>query len=360
MQVIEFLKEHGIQKLRDDFSITVKEVDDLLVLNYSQIESPKTNPIVIECRSLILDTNFNIVSRSFDRFFNLGEAPDTQKHLDWEYAVAHEKVDGSLIKVYEHKGRWEIATRSMPYAEGACQFGPTFRELVLKALGKTEEEFQVAASWFLIPNMTYIFELTCKENRVVKVYDGYHLHFLAARSNNSKGLYDPMAWIEVTGLGVEKRGEKLTFKSEVEVREAARNLKNLDEGYVIYQHGVPVCKVKSPAYLAIHAIRGEGLTPKRIMQLVLVNEQAEYTSVFPEDEEHFTPYVEAMEELLNDMVFWYDKLELIVEQKDFAKGCKGLPFSSAMFQARLKGTSVVSEFHRQNDSYKMKVLEKYL
>lgn len=73
MKTIEFLKEHGIQKLRDDFAITVKEVDDLLVLNYNQIESPKTHPIVIECRSLILDTGFNVVSRSFDRFFNIYE-----------------------------------------------------------------------------------------------------------------------------------------------------------------------------------------------------------------------------------------------------------------------------------------------
>lgn len=359
MQVIKFLKEHGIQKLRDDFAIAVKEVDNILVLNYNQIESPKTHPIVIECRSLILDTNFNVVSRSFDRFFNLGEAPDTQKHLEWSIAKAHEKVDGSLIKLYHHNGKWEIATRSMPYAEGPCQFGPTFRELVLKALDMTEEEFQTAAYTHLCDNLTYICELTCKENKVVKAYEGYSLHYLATRENTEAGDYDDFGYVDTNGLGI-KRASHITFNSEVEVREAVRNLKNLDEGYVIYQHGIPICKVKSPAYLAIHAIKGEGLTPKRIMQLVLVNEQAEYISVCPEDEEHFTPYVEAMEEMLCDMVFWYDKLEAIVEQKDFAKGCKGLAFSSAMFQARLKGTNVVSEFHRQNESYKMKVLEKYL
>jgi hypothetical protein len=73
MQVVQYLKEHGIGKLVSEFGIKVKEYDEgLLVLNYDLIESPKSHPIVMECRSLILDKQFNVVSRSFDRFFNLG------------------------------------------------------------------------------------------------------------------------------------------------------------------------------------------------------------------------------------------------------------------------------------------------
>lgn len=361
MKTIDFLKDNGIEALRTELAITVKEVDDLLVLNYNQIESPKTHPIVVECRSLILDTDFKIVSRSFDRFFNLGEAPDTQSHLDWNIAEAHEKVDGSLIKIYHHRGAWHIATRSMPYAEGACQFGPTFRELVLRALGVQEHGFQFLCDMNLEPHLTYMCELTCAENRVVKVYEGYTLHFLSARANTSRGWFvtDGSDAISMERMGV-KRKPALKFESEDAVREAVRGLKNLDEGYVIYQHGIPVCKVKSPAYLAVHAIKGEGLTPKRIIQLVLVNEQEEYISVFPEDEVHFTPYVEAMQEMAQEIEFWYDKLEGLEDQRDFAKGCKGLPFGSAMFMARKNGTSAVQEFHKMRDTYKAKVLEAYL
>lgn len=50
MKTIDFLKDNGIEALRTELAITVKEVDDLLVLNYNQIESPKTHPIVVECR----------------------------------------------------------------------------------------------------------------------------------------------------------------------------------------------------------------------------------------------------------------------------------------------------------------------
>lgn len=74
MQVIEFIKQNGLEALTEQFAISVKKIDDLLVLNYNQIDSPKTHPIVIECRSLILEAKtLKVVSRSFDRFFNIYE-----------------------------------------------------------------------------------------------------------------------------------------------------------------------------------------------------------------------------------------------------------------------------------------------
>lgn len=360
MQVIQYLKEFGIQSLRDEFGIKVRETDDLLVLNYDQIESPKTHPIVIECRALILDREFNIVSRSFDRFFNLGEAPLTQTHLDWSIAGAHEKVDGSLMKVYNHRGYWYIATRGMAYAEGATEFGVTFKQLALKAFGLgSDAEMQVVFNKYLQSDRTYIFELTSMENRVVKHYEGYMMHYLAARVN-ATGEYGGSAEEVQAQLIGGKYIEKLKFASAQDCLEASRALKNLDEGYVIYQNGIPVCKVKSPAYLAVHAIRGEGLNPKRIMQLVLVNEQDEYLSYYPEDETYFLPYVAAMEELVSEIKFHAKLTKDIEDQRQFAKAIKGLPFSAALFKARQSGESAIREFHNQRESYKMKTLEAYL
>lgn len=83
MQVQTYLKEKAtqlgssklaIEELTKEFAIKVRQYDEgLLVLNYDQIESPKSHPIVMECRALILDTDFNVVSRAFDRFFNIHE-----------------------------------------------------------------------------------------------------------------------------------------------------------------------------------------------------------------------------------------------------------------------------------------------
>lgn len=360
MQVQKYLKEKGVESLCEELYINVKKVDNLLVLNYNQIESPKTDPIVIECRSLILDTDFNVVSRSFDRFFNLGEALDVSPEIDWNKASCFEKVDGSLIKIYNHKGVWYIATRGTAYADsGVNGFDITFKEIVLKSLSVDEEDFQAICGSNLDREWTYIFEVTSVENRVVKRYEGYTLHYLAARHNQTGEYgddYEKQAALRIGAVEV----KEYKFSNVEECLETIKNLKDLDEGYVVYQDGKPISKIKSPAYIAVHLIRGEGLSPKRIMQLVLINEQAEYFVYFPEDEKFFTPYEDALKTLVSQMVECYDSVKGIEDQKEFALAVKDKPFSAVLFQARKDGSDVVHKFHQQSESYKMKVLEGYV
>lgn len=358
MQVIEFLKEKGIEALKTETGILVKEYDEgLIVLNYDQINSPKAHPLVMECRSLILDKSYNIVSRSFDRFFNYGEAPDTQQHLNFSKAVCYEKVDGSLIKIYHHNGKWYASTRGTAFAESEVNgWGISFKQLVLKALDCEDDvEFQLICNLWLSVDWTYIFEITSAENRVVKKYDGYVLHYLASRYNAIGEYGDEYEKEAALNLGA-KEIKSFKFNSVQDCIETAKGLPNLEEGYVVYQGGKPICKIKSPAYLAVHVIRGEGLTPKRIMQLVLMNEQDEYLTYFPEDEKWFTPYVEGLQELLNDTNITYDRFEGIVEQKEFALNVKDFPYSAVLFQARNKKQDVIHTFHEQSESYKLKLL----
>lgn len=361
MQILQYIKENGIQKLNEEFGIMVKLYEEgLYVLNYDQINSPKANPIVVECRGLIIDHSFNIVSRSLDRFFNLGEQPDTQAHLDWSKAECAEKVDGSLIKIYNWKGVWYCSTRGTAFAESNCNFGDSFKSLIFKALDCDDEvEFQHLCNLWLDSDWTYILELTCRENRVVKSYDGYTLHYLASRHNQSGEFGDDYEKQAALMIGA-REINTFKFSSVDDCINTAKHLPDLEEGYVVYQDGKPVCKVKSPAYVAVHHIRGEGLSPKRIMQLVLINEQDEYLNYFPEDEKFFTPYVEGMQELLNDIAVVYDRFEGIVEQKEFALSVKDYPFSGVLFQARQKKKNVIETFHEQNESFKMKVLEAFV
>jgi len=86
MKVQEYLEAHGpdqakaIQALVDEFKIKVNDYPDRVVLNYDQIESPKFNPIVDECRGLILwKKGFDIAARSYTRFWNVGEDPKTNE-----------------------------------------------------------------------------------------------------------------------------------------------------------------------------------------------------------------------------------------------------------------------------------------
>lgn len=376
MQVIEFIKEKGFQALTDELGIVVKFVDDLVVLNYNQIDSPRTHPITMECRSLILKKDtLEVVSRSFDRFFNLGEALNVMPVIDWSKAEVFEKVDGSLIKLYYHNEKWHVATRGTAYAESDCMgYGITFKELVFKALDvKDDEEFQLMMHMSTLDeDVTYIFELTSVENRVVRRYEGYNLTFLAARFNKD-GEYcskRERIWLfrnsnrdegDVVELGSRiKDAKRFTFTDEQDAVSSAAQLKDLDEGYIVYQDGEPVCKIKSPAYVAVHHIRGEGLNPKRVSELVLSGEADEYLTYFPDDEVVILPYLDAYTEMHNDMSFAYLYVKDIEDQKEFALAVAKYKFKGVLFNARQKGIDVFDSFQQQRLSFRVDLLKSYV
>lgn len=363
MKVIEFIKQNGFNALTEQLGISVKFVDDLVLLNYNQIDSPKTDPIVIECRSLILNREtLEVVSRGFDRFFNLGEAQNVMPVIDWSRAKLFDKVDGSLIKIYHHNDKWNISTRGTAYAESDCMgYGITFKELVLKALDcEDDAEFQKRCKKALMWEFyTYIFELTSVENRVVKRYEGYKLHYLSARSNLTGKYYTESEEAVAVRIGATTIGQ-YSFASEAECVRTAAHLKDLDEGYVLYQDGVPICKIKSPAYVAVHHIRGEGLNPKRISQLVLSGESDEYLSYFPDDEVVIEPYVQAYGVMLVDIRDAYRATKHIEDQKEFALAVAKHKFKGVLFTARSQGIDWFNAFEAQRDSFKIDLLKGYL
>lgn len=360
MEVTEYLKQNGIGKLVTEFSIKVKEYDEgLIVLNYNQIDSPKAHPIVLECRGLILDKEYNVVSRSFDRFFNLGEQPDTQKHIDMSKAVCYEKIDGSLIRIYNWKGVWYVATRGTAFAESDVNgFPVTFKDLVFKALEVADDaEFQQMCNCYLDPDITYIGEMTSAENRVVRSYAGYTLHYLAARNNKTFEFVDCSAAANDIGM---KQIAQYKFDTTEACIETAKHLKDLDEGYVLYQDGIPMCKIKSPVYVAVHNIRGEGLSPKRIAQIVLSGETDEYLRYFPEDEKFFLPYFEAHKTMMASLMKCYEDTKHIEDQKTFALTVKDNPYSAVLFQCKKKGSLPSVTFNEQSEPHKIRMLSQFI
>ena len=358
MHVQQYLKTKTLKDLNDEFGIISKLYPEhgLIVLNYDQIESSKTSPIVLECRGLILDNEYNVVSRAFDRFFNMFEQGNTEEIINIADCVAFDKIDGSLIRIYHHRNEWHIATRGTAFAESTVNGFPiTFRDLVLKALNLTSDAFQERCNWMLDEGVTYIFEVTSIENQVVRRYEGYTLHYLASRHRKTFEYLDSTGVAFVFGAVMPR---KYLFNTVAGCVESAKNLKNLDEGYVLYKDGVPVCKIKSPQYCAVHLIKGEGLNPKRIMQLVLTGETSEYLTYFPDDLVFLQPYIDAFVKLQLEMVETYDKFKDITEQKEFALAVKDYPYSGTLFLCRRHGTTPVHEFNEGRESSRMDVLSK--
>jgi len=362
LNVQKYLKDNTLESLENELGIVVSKYGDRVVLNYSQISSPRFHPVCDECRALILSLpDYKVVSRSFDRFYNLGELDHIIKDVDITKMITLTKEDGSLINVYHWDEWWHASTRKQALGEGHSVYGTVFNDLFQNTL-------EVPLNTLMRPfnkEYTYIFEVCTPENRVVKRYPKPSVFLLAIRNKNT-GEYLSYDRLESCAGAFNQRGanvnlpEKFTFKSFSDIKNAIENLPTLDEGYVLWNEKTGFrIKMKSPSYVAIHQIRNNGeLSPKNISILIYKNEYKEYLSYYEEDKEFFVPYINAYNKMINEINTIYDKYKNIENQKEFALQVKDLPVAPVLFSMR-KGQKLYDILDSFNDNRKLYLLEKY-
>lgn len=112
----------------------------LRLYGYSK-ECEKTklwNEHTLLCRSLIVEPDgegmAKIVCKTFTKFFNLGQRPETQPDaLPNEKFVATEKLDGSFIQIFYYKGEWRISSKGSfdnTYVDHARKYLPPDMDIV--------------------------------------------------------------------------------------------------------------------------------------------------------------------------------------------------------------------------------------
>lgn len=341
---------------------------DLYCLNYDQISSPKLHPIVRECRSLVLGVygnttkhgdyyeEFYVVSRSFDRFFNYQEVEETSD-ININELVAVEKVDGSLVSMFYYQDKWLYRTRSMIMPDESMTINgtkTTWHELIDPFVG-----FMECFSANISEHNTYIFEVVSPQNRVVTRYDEPAAYFLGARENKTGKYVTNQVYLPLE-ISIP---EFYIFNTMESCLSSAKSLPNLEEGYVMCtKEGEPVMKVKSPAYVAAHRLRGETiLTGKRVMDMIFLNEQEEYLSIFPEDEDMFNTYLTALSRLKADFEALWVKTKNIEDQKEFALSVKESSISSLLFNKRKDNSLSFDDiFDKLFTSNKYKLIEGYV
>lgn len=382
IHTIEFLNTLGINQprerclrlLSERYGIKVSHNEaypDLYCLNYDQINSPKLHPITKECRSFVISAidfnstvTFRSESRSFDRFYNLTEDPDQEVNID--ELTLHQKLDGSLVSVFHYEGEWLYRTKSMIMPDedrkvngGDLSWKELIEETCMGMFRSEDEPFK---------NLTFIFEVVSPENRVVTKYKGRMAYMLAARGNvtgdyvisNEQERESLLFDISEYNISMPKT---YYFSSLEQCQEAVNELPNLEEGYVAYNSlGAPVVKIKSPAYLAAHRLRGElVLSGKRIMDMLFIGEEDEYLAIFPEDVEKFLPYQEAYKCVFEAFWFWWSDSCAIEDQKEYALKIKYMPIASILFTKKNnKNLSFQECFDKLFANSKYTMVESYL
>ena len=116
MEIQKFIESHDNWETllaEPPYSLSIKKEDDFVMFNYDLINSDMTIPLVRECRGLILDKgNWRVVCRGMDKFSNAHESDSDLDKIDWCNASIQEKVDGTLIFVWNYEGEWHVSTRS--------------------------------------------------------------------------------------------------------------------------------------------------------------------------------------------------------------------------------------------------------
>lgn len=351
LETQKYLLEKSLDDLTAELGIKVTQDSELglVILNYDQIESPKTHPIVRECRGLVLELGtWQIVARSFPRFFNWGEVADEMGLFDFGEFHTDSKEDGSLCIIYNYRGQWLANTRGS-FGKDLMQFQDfTWREGFLRALGV--DSFDRLDN-HLNPELTYVCEFVSPWNKVVRNYPEPSMYLLTAfRGKEELSRMEVREGIGTSG--VFRLPQSYTFGSIDEISEYIRKIQAEDptnEGVVIRDSGNRRWKIKSPAYLSLHRMRGEGdnlYNPKNILPFVLTGEGDELLTYFPEVKDRFFEIKNMVEsEYLKLLETWHSA-KGIENQKEFALSILGkTPFTGILFELKKKFGQAQEEAH---------------
>jgi hypothetical protein len=339
-------------KLKEEHAIWTtqhKKYPELLLFKYDMIEAKFDNPMVCECRGIILNSkNWSVVSRSYDKFFNAGEG--LAAPIDWHTARVQEKVDGSLVVLYWYDNAWRVQTSGTPDASGEVSgWKFTFEELFWKVWNELGYRLPSGPS-----NLCYAFELCTPYNKVIVQHKKNRLVLHGVRStrgNNYK--IDQFAkdynWECV---------KSLSLRTLEDIMEMCKLLDPVEqEGCVVVDAYWRRIKIKTPQYVALAHMR-DGMGTKRMLELIRSNESSEFLSYFPEwtDLYHFVK--DKYEELVNQLQLTYGAIECQQSQKEFALLATKTKLPSILFQKRKTPEKTIRDLLAEaNINHLLSVLE---
>lgn len=313
LKIQEFILAHdNWRELLADapYNLKISEDDGFVLFKYNQIASDFSQEICKEARGLILDSqdNFRVVRYAFKKFFNIDEG--FAAHIDWDTAVASEKIDGSIMSVWYARGKWHLSTNGTIDAFKAelAGAGPykTFGELF---------ESVLPLSTFVgnrYENICWTFELVSPYNKVVIDYPETKVYLLSMRymttlrelTNSALHAYSKMLRVEIPKAYI--------LNNENDYRQLVADMPEGHEGIVVRDQYNERVKIKTLLYFEMHKAKNNGvITLERIVNLIRANDHYEFLSYFPEyqsvfdDVKHQIDRAEGIEDKIRqDVALW--------------------------------------------------------
>lgn len=267
------------------YNLKIAEDDGFVIFKYNQIESDFNEEICKEARGLILDStdNFKVVRMAFKKFFNLGESHAAK--IDWDSAVASEKIDGSIMSVWYARGKWHLSTNGTIDAFKAPLNGvgpyKNFGELFTSVMPLSFFEGEHFGKNWADLNLCFTFELVSPYNKVVIDYPETKVYLLSMREMDTLN--------EIEGNVVRIFGkingfntpQEYKLRNKKEFCELVESMSNDHEGIVVRDMYNERVKIKTKSYFELHRMVNNGVvTVARMVELIRANDHEEFLAYF--------------------------------------------------------------------------------
>ena len=207
-----------------------------------------------ECRGLIFDTEGNIMSRPYHKFFNVNEKEETQSHrLDLTRAhTVMDKLDGSMIRPVRMHGMVRLATK----------MGVT--DIAIEAEQLLDVDQYNWLDDMMTDGFTPIFEYVAPTNKIVVEYAEAKLILTAVRETVS-GEYRSLRQWDAPFEMVRTDSNVHDFDAYLAFKRGEMNR----EGDIIRFADGHMVKVKNDWYVQIHKTKDIVRVDRNIVELVL-------------------------------------------------------------------------------------------
>jgi len=244
----------------------------------------KWNKNNLHFRSSVWNSDGELISASFKKFFNWDEQPDlTYRPFSLTAnggCQLIEKIDGSTLIVSKYKGHLIIRTRG---TVDATKLDNGYEIEVLK--NKYPKVFDINQA---LDGFSYIYEWVSPVNKIVLNYgDEPDLYLVAIIRHADYNLFGQMA-LDIVALDKEiKRPKTFQFNSIKEMIDAVEALKG-QEGICCYcNDGQDIRKIKSAWYLALHRMKSELGSIDKVIDFYFTLNRPDYQTFYSHIEKNF-------------------------------------------------------------------------
>lgn len=256
-------------------------LDSFLII--PQIDA-KWNKHNLFYRSLVVDTDGNVLSSGWPKFFNQGEQPDCypnpESYKDW---IIQEKLDGSLLIADYVNGQFNMRTRgcvSHTVQENSKDF-----ELLPEKYPKVVEFLKNN------PHLSLLFEIVTPNNVIVIRPKEVDFYFLGAINKNgmcvvsSKDFID--IWRKIGFIPTAKTYEIENIKDLNSISQLVKTWKGSEGVVISYNNNHNRIKIKSDWYLWIHRIKSQLNSENNLIEYYIDLGMPDYNEFYKKIETEF-------------------------------------------------------------------------